>query len=107
MIASIVFLLSGSFNRVLAVTAFLFVSKYLLSYLAVFVLRRREPNTSRPYLAFGHTLHHRCSGDRVAAALVGVVAADTRNTLYGCVVLIASDPIYRLGRRAISPKLFN
>jgi basic amino acid/polyamine antiporter, APA family len=103
MIASIAFLLSGSFNRVLAVTAFLFVSKYLLSYLSVFVLRRREPNTPRPYLAFGHPWTTGAAMIGSLLLLAGVIAADTRNTLYGCGVLIASYPIYRLGRRAISP----
>ena len=49
-------LLTGSFDRVLAITAFCFVSKYLLSYLAVFVLRYREPATPRPYRAFGYPL---------------------------------------------------
>jgi basic amino acid/polyamine antiporter, APA family len=103
MIASIAFLLSGSFNRVLAVTAFLFVSKYLLSYLSVFVLRRREPNTPRPYLAFGHPWTTGAAMIGSLLFLAGVIAADARNTLYGCGVLIASYPIYRLGRRAISP----
>jgi APA family basic amino acid/polyamine antiporter len=103
MIASIAFLLSGSFNRVLAVTAFLFVSKYLLSYLSVFVLRRREPNTPRPYLAFGHPWTTGAAMIGSLLFLAGVIAADTRNTLYGCGILIASYPIYRLGRRAISP----
>jgi basic amino acid/polyamine antiporter, APA family len=103
MIASIAFLLSGSFNRVLAVTAFLFVSKYLLSYLSVFVLRRREPNIPRPYLAFGHPWTTGAAMIGSLLFLAGVIAADTRNTLYGCGVLIASYPIYRLGRRAISP----
>jgi basic amino acid/polyamine antiporter, APA family len=101
MIASIVFLLSGSFNRVLAVTAFLFVSKYLLSYLAVFVLRQREPNTTRPYRAFGHPWTTAAAVIGSLLFLAGVVAADTRNTLYGCVVLIASYPIYRLGRKNV------
>ena len=102
MIASIAFLLSGSFNRVLAVTAFLFVSKYLLSYLSVFILRRREPDTARPYLAFGHPWTTAAAVIGSLLFLVGVVAADTRNSLYGCVVLIASYPIYRLGRRNVS-----
>lgn len=101
--ASIVFLLSGSFDRVFAVTAFLVISKYLLSYLAVFVLRRREPDTPRPYLAFGHPWTTGAAMVGSMLFLAGVIAADTRNTLYGCGVLIASYPIYRLGRRAISP----
>jgi APA family basic amino acid/polyamine antiporter len=103
MTASIAFLLSGSFNRVLAVTSFLFVSKYLLSYLSVFVLRRREPNTPRPYLAFGHPWTTGAAMVGSLLFLAGVIAADTRNALYGCGVLIASYPIYRLGRRSVSP----
>jgi basic amino acid/polyamine antiporter, APA family len=102
MIASIAFLLSGSFNRVLAVTAFLFVSKYLLSYLSVFVLRWREPNTPRPYRAFGHPWTTAAAVIGSLLFLAGVIAADTRNALYGCGVLIASYPIYRLGRRNVS-----
>ncbi len=101
MSASIVFLFSGSFNRVFAVTAFLVVSKYLLSYLAVFVLRWREPNAPRPYRAFGHPWTTAVVVIGSLLFLVGVVAADTRNTLYGCMVLIASYPIYLLGRRHI------
>lgn len=103
MIASIVFLLSGSFDRVFAVTAFLVISKYLLSYLAVFVLRRREPNASRPYRAFGHPWTTAVAVIGSVLFLAGVVAADTRNTLYGCGVLIASYPIYRLRRKNVSP----
>lgn len=102
LIVSTGFLLSGSFNRVLAITAFLFVAKYLLSYLAVFVLRRREPNTPRPYLAFGHPWTTAVAVIGSVLFLVGVIAADTRNTFYGCLVLIASYPVYRLGRRAFS-----
>jgi basic amino acid/polyamine antiporter, APA family len=103
MTASMVFLLSGSFNRVFAVTAFLVVSKYLLSYLAVFVLRQREPNAPRPYRAFGHPWTTAVAVIGSLLFLVGVVAADTRNSLYGCAVLIASYPICRLMRRNISP----
>ena len=46
----------------------------------------------RPYRAFGHPW---TTGAVVIGSLLylaGVVAADTRNTLYGCVVLIASYP---------------
>ena len=74
-----------------------FVSKYLLSYLAVFVLPGRSrddaavPGFGHPWTAAGATIGS-------VLYLTGVVAADTRNTLYGCVVLIASYPIYRLLR---------
>ena len=101
-LAAIGFLLSGSFNRVLAVTAFFFVSKYLLSYLAVFVLRHREPDTLRPYRAFAHPWTTAAAVIGSLLYLAGVVAADTRNTLYGSIVLIASYPAYRLLRKNVS-----
>jgi APA family basic amino acid/polyamine antiporter len=106
-LVAIGFLLSGSFSRVLAVTAFFFVSKYLLSYLAVFVLRQREPDTVRPYRAFGHPWTTAAAVIGSLLYLAGVIAADTRNTLYGCVVLIASYPIYRLLRTNVSVALAN
>jgi APA family basic amino acid/polyamine antiporter len=93
------FLLSGSFDRVLAVTAFFYVSKYLLSYLAVFILRRREPKTPRPYRAWGYPWTTAAAVLGSFAFLVGVFAVDTRNSLYGCLVLIASYPVYRFARR--------
>jgi APA family basic amino acid/polyamine antiporter len=99
------FVLSGSFDRVLAVTAFIFVSKYLLLYLSVFVLRRREPSAPRPYRAFGYPYTSAVAVLGSVAFLFGSIAADTRNSLYGCLVLIASYPVYRLARRnvVISP----
>ena len=41
------FLLSGTFERLIAICAFLFVASYSLSFLSVFVLRRREPSRPR------------------------------------------------------------
>ena len=103
--AAIGFLLSGSFDRVLAVTAFFIVSKFLLSYLAVFILRRSEPATPRPYRVFGYPWTTLIAVAGSFAFLIGAIAADTRNSLYGCLVLIASYPLYRLVRKskAISP----
>lgn len=94
-------LLTGSFDRVLAITAFCYVSKYLMSYLAVFVLRHREPATPRPYRAFGYPFTTGAAVLISLAFLVGVIAADTRNSIYGALLLVVSYPIYRLARRNI------
>ena len=40
--------------RVISVLAFFFVANYTLSFIAVFVLRRREPDKPRPYRAWGY-----------------------------------------------------
>src|SRR5690606_37655497 len=48
------FVLTGTFERVLALCALLFVASYGVSFAAVFVLRRRDPNRPRPWRAKGH-----------------------------------------------------
>jgi APA family basic amino acid/polyamine antiporter len=101
-LASVGFLLTGSFDRVLAVTAFFYVSKYLFSYLAVFILRRREPSAPRPYRAFGYPYTTAVAVLGSFAFLFGAIAGDTRNSLYGCLVLIASYPVYRLARKGVA-----
>jgi APA family basic amino acid/polyamine antiporter len=46
-IVAAAFILTGSFNQVLALLAFFFVLNYAMSFISLFVLRRREPD-SRP-----------------------------------------------------------
>jgi basic amino acid/polyamine antiporter, APA family len=101
--ATMIFLLSGSFDRVIAVTTFFFVARYALSYLAVFRLRKNEPQTPRPYRAWGYPW---TTGAAVAGSvgfLVGVIASDTRNSAYSLLVLVASYPVYRLAQKKIRP----
>jgi APA family basic amino acid/polyamine antiporter len=97
----LVLLLTGSFDRVLAITAFCYVAKYLLSYLAVFVLRRREPATPRPYRAFGYPVTTGAAVVVSFAFLIGAIAADTRNSLYGLVLVIISYPLYRIAKKNV------
>src|SRR6266550_9378595 len=84
-----------------AVTSFIFVSKYLLLYLSVFVLRRHEPSTPRPYRAFGYPYTTAVAVLGSVAFLFGSIAADKHNSLYGCLVIVASYPVYRLARRNV------
>jgi basic amino acid/polyamine antiporter, APA family len=96
--AAALFIASGSFQRVMALMAFFFVANYVMAFAAVFVLRRREPATPRPYRAWGHPF---TTGAALAASLLflaGAVAGDTRNSLYALLVLAASYPMYGLVR---------
>jgi APA family basic amino acid/polyamine antiporter len=96
------FILSGTFERVIALLAFFFVANYMLSFISVFVLRRREPEAPRPYRAWGYPW-------TTALALLGsigflgsAVASDTRNSLGALAVLAASYPAYRMFRHGLS-----
>jgi len=102
-VVSIAFLLSGSFDKALAVTTIFYVSKYTLSYLAVFWLRKREPSTPRPYRAWGYPWTTAAAVAGSLAFLAGAIVSDTRNSLYGFLILLASYPIYRLARKRVVP----
>ena len=51
--AAVLFILWGRLQQVLAVMAFFFVANYVMAFLAVFVLRRREPDAPRPFRRLG------------------------------------------------------
>src|SRR5262249_13218678 len=51
-LASVVFLFSGTVEQLLAILAFIVVANYGMLFLAVFVCRHREPEAPRPYRAW-------------------------------------------------------
>jgi APA family basic amino acid/polyamine antiporter len=93
-LVSLLFLATGTFQSVIAVAAFFFVADYALSFLAVFVLRRREPGMRRPYRAFGHPWTTGLVLAGSIAFLVSAVVSDTKNSLWALAVLAASYPAY-------------
>jgi APA family basic amino acid/polyamine antiporter len=95
-VATALFLLSGTFERLIAICSFLFVASYSLSFLSVFVLRHREPDAPRPYRAWGHPW-------TTGAVLVGSLAflgatlvADLRSAAIVAALLVLSYPAYRV-----------
>jgi len=96
-VAMIVF--SGAFTKVLAALAFFFVTNYTITFFSVFVLRRREPNTPRPYRAWGYPITTALALAGSVAFLIGAVASDTQNSLYALALLAASYPAFVLLRR--------
>jgi APA family basic amino acid/polyamine antiporter len=97
-IVALALVITGTFELVLAVTAFFFVSNYVLTFASLLVLRKKEPDTPRPYLAKGHPWTTGGVFVLSVGFLIGAVAADTRNSLYSLVLLALSWPIYTLMR---------
>lgn len=95
-------LLSGTFERIIAICAFLFVASYAMSFLSVFVLRRREPHAPRPYRAWGHPW---TTGVVLLGSIVflgAMLAADRRGAAIVAALLVASYPTYRvIARRRV------
>jgi len=99
-IIAAVFVLTGSFEAVLAKLTFFFVANYTLSFISLFVLRRREPDAERPYRAWGHPFTTGVALIASIAFLVSQMAADTRNSIYTLVLLALSYPVFWVTRLA-------
>lgn len=95
-IVAVIFVLFGrTFERVITVLAFFFVANYTLSFISVFVLRRREPDARRPYRAWGYPWTTALALAGSIAFLLGAIASDTSNSLIALAVLVASYPAFR------------
>jgi len=70
----------------------------VMSFTAVFVLRRREPNRPRPYRAIGFPVTTAISWLGGVGFLIGAVVQDQRNSLIAIGILVASYPVYRILR---------
>ena len=93
------FLLTGTFDRVIALLSFFFIASYAVSFASVFVLRHREPALPRPWRAWGYPWTTGLSLLGSLAFLVSMLIADTRNGLIAFAVVAASAPVYALMKR--------
>jgi APA family basic amino acid/polyamine antiporter len=84
-----------SFERVAAILASFFVADYALSFVSLFVLRRRMPEAARPHRAWGYPWTTSIALAASVVFLVGALASDRQNTPWTFVVLAASYPVYR------------
>jgi APA family basic amino acid/polyamine antiporter len=95
---AVLFIASGTFNQVLAVIAFFFVSYYTMAFISVFVLRKREPDLPRPYRVWGYPWTTIIVTMGSIAFLAGAVAGDTRNSLWALALLAISAPVFLVVR---------
>ena len=89
------FIVSGTVNTVLALCAFFFVVNYTLSFLSVFALRRKEPDTPRPWRVPGYPFTTGLVCWAPLAFLAGSVVSDWGNSWKSMLLLGLSYPVYR------------
>lgn len=87
-----------TFGQVITILAFFFVANYALSFISLFVLRRREPDKERPYRAWGYPWTTALALLGSVVFLLGAVASDTRNSVYALLLLGLSYPVFRITR---------
>jgi APA family basic amino acid/polyamine antiporter len=87
---------TGTFDTVLALAAFFYVANYTLSFLSVFALRRKEPDTPRPYRVPGFPFTTGLALLISVAFLAGATITDWANSWRSLLLLALSYPAYRL-----------
>ena len=85
-----------SFERVIAMLAFFFVTNYLLSFTSMFILRWRQPELPRPYRAWGYPWTTALALLGSVGFLVEAVREDRTNSIFTLVALGCSYPVYRV-----------
>ena len=96
-LVAVLFIIFGqTAGQVITIVAFFFVANYVLSFISLFVLRRREPEKPRPYRAWGYPWTTGLALVGSLLFLAGAVASDTRNSVYALLLLAVSYPVFRL-----------
>jgi APA family basic amino acid/polyamine antiporter len=98
------FIVTNTFETVIAKLAFFFVANYTLSFVALFILRRREPDAPRPYRAWGHPLTTGLALAASIAFLGGATIGDLQSSLWAVGLLLLSIPVYLLVKRKVQEK---
>jgi basic amino acid/polyamine antiporter, APA family len=83
-----------SFERVIAMLAFFFVTNYLLSFTSMFILRTREPQLDRPYRAWGYPWTTALALLGSVGFLIEAVREDPQNSILTLKALACSFPVY-------------
>ena len=99
-VVAVAFILTGTFSTVIALLAVFFVANYVLSFIALIVLRRRAPDAPRPYRAWGYPWTTIVALGGSVAFLIATVVADPGTAMKAGVVLAISWPVY-LGVRRV------
>ena len=93
-VASITLVLSGSFETLIAINSFLVVAVYISGFAALFRLRARLPELTRPFKVWGYPWTP--LGVLLASAgfLIASVISDIKHSLFTLILVAISYPVY-------------
>jgi APA family basic amino acid/polyamine antiporter len=93
-LASIMLILSGGYEWLIAVASFLVVVLYLSGFCALFALRVHEPDLPRPFKAWGYPWVNLGILLASAAFLVAMIAGDLRDAPFTLILISLSYPVH-------------
>jgi APA family basic amino acid/polyamine antiporter len=88
--------ISGKFGDLLTYATFASLLFYILTIIGVFILRKKEPDTERPYKAFGYPFVPALYIVVTVAICVTLLVYDTFNTGLGLGIVALGVPVYYL-----------
>jgi APA family basic amino acid/polyamine antiporter len=94
-----IFIASGKFEDIIAIAAILVAAMYCVNYIAVIVLRIREPQMVRPFRAWGYPVTTVLVLSGSLFFLVAAVHDDPRSAVWASALLMAAVPVYTWRRR--------
>jgi APA family basic amino acid/polyamine antiporter len=89
-----IFIASGKFEDIIAAAAILVAALYCVNYIAVLVLRRREPEMARPFHAWGYPLTTILVLSCSLIFLIAAVHDDLVSALRAAMLLAVAAPAY-------------
>jgi amino acid transporter len=95
-IALAMIVILGSFRRTILYTATAVYSFYLATSVSVIILRRKEPDTERPYRVTGYPLTTIIFGACCVFLIYGALVYNLRDAAISCAILLAGLPVYWL-----------
>jgi APA family basic amino acid/polyamine antiporter len=93
---------AGTFETLFAIAAFMGVAIDASVFASLFILRRREPYTPRPYAAFGYPILPLVVAAVSLTLLAAYVYGNTQNSLISLSIIIISYPIFLFVRKLIA-----
>jgi APA family basic amino acid/polyamine antiporter len=91
--------LSGGYGNLLDMISFVVVIFYVLTILGIFILRRKQPDTERPYRAFGYPWLPGLYILMGTAFCILLLFFKTKYAAWGLVITLAGIPLYQLAKR--------
>jgi APA family basic amino acid/polyamine antiporter len=91
--------LSGKYGDLLTYATFASLLFYILTIGGIFILRKKEPGTERPYKAFGYPVIPALYILITTAICVDLLVYDTKNTGFGLLIVLLGIPVYYLTQK--------
>jgi APA family basic amino acid/polyamine antiporter len=92
---------SGKYGDLLTYATFASLLFYILTIAGIFILRKKEPDTERPYKAFGYPVIPALYIVVTTAICIDLLIYDTKNTGFGLLIVLLGIPVYYLTRKRL------